>query len=129
MKQMNKPLTFILSLTFLFLFSGSVYGGVFDKKDENVVFTCNTRNYLYSVDMNEKTITKYSLRGSVVHIYKIIEENEVRVKGKGEGEDMEIILHKHSYIDKKVIELWDAKRRERNDPRTRDLCFVGDKKF
>jgi hypothetical protein len=34
---MNKPLTFLLSLTFLFLFSGSVYGEepeVFEKKYE-----------------------------------------------------------------------------------------------
>jgi len=42
---MNKSLTFLLSLTFLFLFSGSVDGGVFDetlddvcdRKDEIVV--------------------------------------------------------------------------------------------
>jgi hypothetical protein len=124
---MKTPLTFLLALTFLFLFSGSVFGGVFDKKDESGVFTCNTRSNLYSVDMNEKTITRYSLRGSVVHIYKIVEENEVIVKGKGEKEGEEIILHKHSYLDKKVIELW---QHEGNDPsKSRDLCFVGDKKF
>ena len=43
---MNKQLTFLLSLTFLFLFSGSVYGGVidetlddvFDRKDESTKF-------------------------------------------------------------------------------------------
>jgi len=56
-------------------------------------------------------------------------ENEVIVKGEGEGEDMEIILHKHSYMDKEVIELWDAKRRDRDSMRLRDLCIVGDKKF
>ena len=32
---MNKPLTFLLSLTFLFLFSGSVYGD--SSKDESAV--------------------------------------------------------------------------------------------
>jgi hypothetical protein len=31
---MKTPLTFLLALTFLFLFSGSVYGGVFDKKNK-----------------------------------------------------------------------------------------------
>ena len=42
----TKQLTFLLSLTFLFLFSGSVYGGVidetlddvFDRKDESTKF-------------------------------------------------------------------------------------------
>jgi len=32
----TKPLTFLLALTFLFLFSGSVYGGVFDETIEDV---------------------------------------------------------------------------------------------
>ena len=117
-------LTFLLSFTFLFLFSGSVYGGVFDKKDENVVFTCKTDYEFFSVDMNEKTITRYERKGDVVRIYKIVEENEVRVKGTGEveGKGLEIILHKHSYMDKEVIELFDLDR-------DRELCFVGDKKF
>jgi hypothetical protein len=43
---MNKQLTLLLSLTFLFLFSGSVYGGVidetlddvFDRKNESTKF-------------------------------------------------------------------------------------------
>ena len=42
----NKPLTFLLSLTFLFVFIGSVYDGVidetlddiFDRKDESTKF-------------------------------------------------------------------------------------------
>jgi hypothetical protein len=130
----TKKLTFLLALTFLFLFSGSVYGGVFDKKEESVVFTCQTKYDLFSVDMNEKTITRYSLRGNVLYNYKIIEENEIRVKGKGEGvgEHSEIILHKYSYKglgvkkDKEVIELFDLK----NDGEIpRKLCFIGDKKF
>ena len=33
----TKPLIFLLALTFLFLFSGNSFGGVFDKKDESVV--------------------------------------------------------------------------------------------
>ena len=70
---MNKKLTFLLSLTFLFLFGGSVYGGVLDKKVENGVFTCKAGNYLYAVNMNEKTITVYSLEGVSVDILKINE--------------------------------------------------------
>ena len=107
----TKPLTFLLALTFLFLFSGSVFGGVFDKKDENGVFTCKTEFYLYAVNMNEKTITVYSLEGVSVDILKINEENEVSVKAistkkvkqhlseKGYGKNR-IVLHKHSYMDK-----------------------------
>ena len=33
---MNKPLTFLLSLTFLFLFSGSVYGDVYSDFQDGV---------------------------------------------------------------------------------------------
>ena len=100
------------------MFSGSVFGGVFDKKDESVVFTCNTEDNLFLVDMNEKTITRYTLRGDVVRIYKIVEENEVRVKGKVEV--YEIILHKHSYLEKNAIEVFDSRS---------NYCFIGDKKF
>ena len=41
-RMKTKPLTFLLVLTFLFLFSGAsvVFGGVFDKKDESVVMIC-----------------------------------------------------------------------------------------
>ncbi len=118
----TKPLTFLLALTFLFLFSGSVYGGIFDKKGESVVFTCSTTYNLFSVDMNEKTITKYSTKGTVVAIYKIVMENEVIVKGEGKGKDMGIILHKHSYKVKNVIKLY-------QDGSDYTFCFIGDKKF
>ena len=125
----TKPLTFLLALTFLFLFSGSVYGeydptGMSYKMGGNGVFTCKTQNNLFLVDMNEKTITRYTLRGRVVIIYKIVEENEVRVKGNKEG--YEIILHKHSYMDKNAIEVFDLKMMSEI---SRKLCFVGDKKF
>jgi hypothetical protein len=38
----TKPLTFLLALTFLFLFSGAsvVFGSLFDNKDESVVMIC-----------------------------------------------------------------------------------------
>ena len=35
-KEMKTPLTFLLSLTFLFLCSGSVYGGVIDETIDDV---------------------------------------------------------------------------------------------
>jgi hypothetical protein len=56
----TKPLTFLLSLTFLFLFSGSVYGGVFDKEDEITSLFCETWRFYLVINMKEKTIKKYS---------------------------------------------------------------------
>jgi hypothetical protein len=51
---MKTPLTFLLALTFLFLFSGSVYGGVidetlddvFDSKDESKKFIVNGQDVI-----------------------------------------------------------------------------------
>ena len=57
---MKTKLTFLLSLTFLFLFSGSVYGGVFDKEDEITSLFCETRRIYLVINMKEKTIKKYS---------------------------------------------------------------------
>ena len=130
---MKTKLTFLLALTLLFLFSGPVYGGVFNKKDENGVFTCKAGNYLYAVNMNEKTITVYSLEGISLEIFKINEENEVSVKAistekvrqdlleKGYGTNW-IVLHKHSYMDKKTIDLY-------FNTSIRQICFVGEKEF
>ena len=57
---MKTKLTFLLSLTFLFLFSGSVYGGVFDKEDEITSLFCETQRIYLVINMKEKTIKKYS---------------------------------------------------------------------
>jgi hypothetical protein len=57
---MNKKLTFLLALTFLFLFSGSVYGGVFDKEDEITSLWCQGNKIYLVINMKEKTIKKYS---------------------------------------------------------------------
>ena len=52
----TKPLTFLLSFTFLFLFSGSsvVFSGVFDKKDESVVMICKGNLGSFSINMKEE---------------------------------------------------------------------------
>ena len=55
-----KPLIFLLALTFLFLFSGSVFGGVFDKKDEITSIWCLDKRIYLVIYMKEKTIKKYS---------------------------------------------------------------------
>ena len=56
----TKALTFLLALTFLFLFSGSVFGGVFDKKDEITSIWCLDKRIYLVIYMKEKTIKKYS---------------------------------------------------------------------
>ena len=56
----TKALTFLLALTFLFLFSGSVFGGVFDKEDEITSLFCKTDSIYLVINMKEKTIKKYS---------------------------------------------------------------------
>ena len=124
----TKSLTFLLALTFLFLFSGSVYGGVFDKEDESAVFTCKTTYNLYWVNRNEKAITEFTLWGDVNRIFKINEDNQVMVKGISEKGD-KISLHKHSYFDKDktAVELSDYMGSV--DGKVRKKCFVGDKKF
>ena len=56
----TKKLTLLLSLTFLFLFYGSVYGGVFDKEDEITSLWCKSDRIYLVINMKEKTIKKYS---------------------------------------------------------------------
>ena len=56
----TKQLTSLLALTFLFLFSGSVYGGVFDKEDEITSLWCQGNKIYLVINMKEKTIKKYS---------------------------------------------------------------------
>ena len=46
----TKSLTFLLSLTFLFLFSGNSFGGVFDKEDEIASLWCQTKPILEKID-------------------------------------------------------------------------------
>ena len=56
----TKSLTFLLSLTFLFLFSGNSFGGVFDKEDEIASLWCKPGRIYLVINMKEKTIKKYS---------------------------------------------------------------------
>ena len=55
---MNKKITFLLALTFLFLFSGNSFGGVFDKKDESVVIYCSMWGH-FVINMKDKTVKNY----------------------------------------------------------------------
>ena len=62
-----------------------------EKEDESVVIFCpgsegGFEKYI-SVNMKEKTITTYNLRGNALDtVYKIVEENAVAVEGVGTSE-------------------------------------------
>ena len=138
---MNKPLTFLLSLTFLFLFSGSVYGGViddtfedvFDRKDGVVVLSCNMGNHFSYIVLNRKNkvIKFYENNGEKYETFEIVKENEVFIRGEIEGRKSVLFITKHIY-EKHVQIIWD--RTETNPmitfvKKTNHKCSIGDKKF
>jgi hypothetical protein len=109
-KEMKtKLLTFLLSLTFLFLFSGNSFGGIFDKKDENVVLRClggfGQSDVYYSVNIKDKTITEYMGYQFKQSTYKIERENEIFLFGVKESENgsRQVRIDKHEY--KNIIPL------------------------
>jgi len=138
---MKTPLTFLLSLTFLFLFSGSVYGGViddtfedvFDRKDGVVVLSCNMGNHFSYIVLNRKNkvIKFYENNGEKYETFEIVKENEVFIRGEIEGRKSVLFITKHIY-EKHVQIIWD--RTETNPmitfvKKTNHKCSIGDKKF
>ena len=138
---MKTPLTFLLSLTFLFMFSGSVYGGVidetvedvFDRKDGVVVLSCNMGNHFSYIVLNRKNkvIKFYENNGEKYETFEIVKENEVFIRGEIEGRKSVLFITKHIY-EKHVQIIWD--RTETNPmitfvKKTNHKCSIGDKKF
>ena len=123
----TKPLTFLLALTFLFLFSGSVYGGVFDKKDESVVMICKSDGS-FSINMKEKTIKNYSLaENKLVKTYKINKENEVFIEGVNKTNEKFVLFYRHEYGE--VIMADFREQTDEKNTHYRSTCSIGDKKF
>ena len=140
---MNKKLTLLLSLTFLFMFSGSVYGGVIDETIDNVfdrkgevVLSCfleNEGHYSYIVLNRKDKVIKFFLNYSVEEYktFEIVKENEVFIRGEIEGRKSVLFITKHIY-EKHVQIIWD--RTETNPmitfvKKTNHKCSIGDKKF
>ena len=138
---MKPKYTFLLSLTFLFLFSGSVYGGViddtfedvFDRKDGVVVLSCNMGNHFSYIVLNRKNkvIKFYENNGEKYETFEIVKENEVFIRGEIEGRKSVLFITKHIY-EKHVQIIWD--RTETNPmitfvKKTNHKCSIGDKKF
>ena len=122
---MKTPLTFLLSLTFLFLFSGSVYGGVidetidgvFDRKGGSVVVNCklSEKRYLYIyyvISTKDKVIKRTSninVHQRKYTIFDIVKEDELFIKGKRKSPsetvtESFILITRHEYENKIFIE-------------------------
>ena len=140
----TKKLTFLLSLTFLFLFSGSVFGGVFDKKDESVVLRCDGTHSVrsdvyYSVNIKDKTITEYKrISGSITFrqstSYKIKRENEMNeifLFGIKESENglWKVRIDKHEYKNIIPVELKNFDKEGSTRSNWDYDCIQGVKKF
>ena len=142
----TKPLTFLLALTFLFLFSGSVYGGVldetldgvFDRKDGVVVLLCVGRgpSVFFTVNMKEKVIKEYP-GTDAYYTYKINKKNEVYILGlrtllKGSREkdrvSVRITRHKYQNIIRLRLDNLDIKGPSKRNPINYE-CVVGEKEF
>jgi len=137
---MKPKYTFLLSLTFLFLFSGSVYGGVIDDtfeyvfdRSEVVVLRCSRlmggKVDYYSVNMKDKVI-KDRISLGVSSTYKITDEDEVYIKGILEEEFMSIKITKHKYENHILLEHFRVNKKNlTKSGKERYECIVGDKVF
>ena len=141
----TKKLTFLLALTFLFLFSGSVFGGVFDKKGESVVLYCQKMGGLFAINMKDKTIKNYSFGGESYEyegeyyydykaqvIFTINNENEVFIEGINETKKGFIVIYRNAInagdikgIRLEIGEIKEGKKKTRNS----GWCVNTDKKF
>lgn len=129
----TKSLTFILSLIFLFLFSSSVYGGVFDRKDEGVGLYCPNWSEYFVINMKEKTVKVFSGRKDkkLLENHKIIKETEVYIMSENETKKIQYFIDKHTYVDKNILMVKYVKRDKDGKILTESdkRCLVGDKKF
>jgi len=125
--QMNKPLTFLLSLTFLFLFSGNSFGGVFDKKGESVVLYCPSLGH-YVINMKDKT-AKHYYENELKEIYTINKENEVLIEGVNKTKGQGVVIYRHQVQDAIILQPTQiTEGKIRKGSRVRH-CVIGDKKF
>ena len=136
---MKTKLTFLLSLTFLFLFSGSVYGGVidetfddvFDRKDEVIGLYCPTRSSYFSINLKDKNIKLYKKPREFLGNLKIIETTGLHIIGEVEDKIIKYFIDRHTYLDKNIIMVEVHWKEKRNGETKKEQykCIVGGKKF
>jgi hypothetical protein len=129
---MKPKLTFLLALTFLFLFSGSVFGGVFDKEDEKVGILCLQVGY-FSIDIKEKTVKVFSINKDkkLTETHKIIKETGIYIMSENKTKTRQYFIDRHTYEDKRIIwiNLVTQDEEGNTDKDFHIKCIVGDKKF
>ena len=140
---MNKKLTFLLALTFLFLFSGSVYGGVFDKEDEITSLFCETQRIYLVINMKEKTIKKYSWSFSsketsrkLIDTIQIKKVTDFYIYGENKTKTSNWTIDRHKYnipIDtqkRNVFVTEHLPSKDNGEVRNFDFgCLIGDRIF
>ena len=140
----TKPLTFLLALTFLFLFSGSVYGGVFDKKDEITSLWCQLENIYLVINIKEKTIKKYSFSfltkntsRKLIDTIQIKKVTDFYIYGENKTKTSNWTIDRHKYVIPKDTEglktvFVTEHLPSKDNGELRNIntqCFVGDRIF
>jgi hypothetical protein len=140
---MKPKYTFLLSLTFLFLFSGSVYGGVIDETIDNVfdrkgevVLSCYIEkrgHYSYIVLNRKDKVIRYLVNdGEGYQTFEIVKENEVFIKGIHKRSKDILFITKHIYKEHIQI-IWERTDYYRDstpyEKKSNHNCSIGNKKF
>ena len=140
----TKQLTFLLALTFLFLFSGSVFGGVFDKEDEITSLFCETRRIYLVINMKEKTIKKYSWSFSsketsrkLIDTIQIKKVTDFYIYGENKTKTSNWTIDRHKYFIpsetgglKTVFVTEHLPSKDNGEVRNFDFgCLIGDRIF
>ena len=145
---MKTKRTFLLALTFLFLFSGSVYGEVFDRKDEIVVLFCDDDPFYFcEYNTGRKLHYKMHLKGKTIDefcgiaqtaTYEIIKQDyhpELYIVGRNKNPTQRwksprnIMISRYSINQESnpVVELW--KSQDMEIFQSNGKCRVGKKRF
>ena len=126
----TKPLTFLLALTFLFLFSGFAFGDIVEKKDTNLMIDCVDGAYTdstYLIDLEEKTIKLFTSDLGINITYKITETSEMYIKGKNKIHHLIITFWRFVNYEGKVRVT--ERNMDRPDKFTNRECFLVEKRF
>ena len=123
----TKPFTFLLALTFLFLFSGNSFGGIFDKKGESVVLYCSIFGH-YVINMKDKT-AKHYYENELKEIYTINKENEVLIEGVNKTKDWGVVIYRHQIENAILLQFAQITEEKIRKGSKVKYCVIGDKKF
>jgi hypothetical protein len=140
-RPMKTKLTLLLSLTFLFLFSGSVYGGViddtlddvFDRNGEGIGLFCPTWKQYFVINMKEKTVKVFSSNKDrkLDENHKIIKETKFYIMSEDETKKRQYFIDRHTFLEKNILQVTFI-HKDKDGKIDKDLyvrCIVGDKVF